>query len=274
LAGCTAASAALAGTLPSGTAAEPQLAARGGEDLPFKLGLASYTTRKFDLETTVAMTRRVGLTAICLKSFHLALDATPEAISAAVEKVTAAGLDLYAGGVITMKDEAQAKQAFAYAKAAGMRTIVGAPVPEVLPLVNELVQQSGIAVAIHNHGPGDKIYPTPESIYEKVQGLDPRIGICMDIGHTARIGADPVADAQRFADRLLDVHLKDVSAAAPAGQTVEIGRGVIDIPGFLKTLLKIKFAQVASFEYEKDDSDPLPGLAESVGYVRGVLATL
>jgi sugar phosphate isomerase/epimerase len=236
--------------------------------------LASYTTRKFDLETTVAMTRRVGLTAICLKSFHLALDATPEAISAAVEKVTAAGLDLYAGGVITMKDEAQAKQAFAYAKAAGMRTIVGAPVPEVLPLVNELVQQSGIAVAIHNHGPGDKIYPTPESIYEKVQGLDPRIGICMDIGHTARIGADPVADAQRFADRLLDVHLKDVSAAAPAGQTVEIGRGVIDIPGFLKTLLKIKFAQVASFEYEKDDSDPLPGLAESVGYVRGVLATL
>ncbi len=274
LAGLTAASAALAGARRPSEAAESQPAERSGEDFPFKLGLASYTTRKFDLDATLAMTQRVGLTAICLKSFHLPLDATPEVIAAAVEKARAAGLDLYGGGVITMKDEAQAKEAFAYAKAAGMRTIVGSPAPEVLPLVNELVQQSGIAVAIHNHGPGDKIYPTPESIYEKVQGLDPRIGICMDIGHTARIGADPVADAQRFADRLLDVHLKDVSAAAPAGQTVEIGRGVIDIPGFLKTLLKIKFAQVASFEYEKDDSDPLPGLAESVGYVRGVLATL
>ena len=96
----------------------------------------------------------------------------------------------------------------------------------------------------------------------------------MDIGHTLRIGADPIADAERFADRLLDIHLKDVTAPTPAGQTVEIGRGVIDIPKFLKTLLNIKFAQVASFEYEKDESDPLPGLAESVGYVRGVLATL
>jgi sugar phosphate isomerase/epimerase len=245
---------------------------RGG--LPFELGLASYTTRKFTLEETVAMARRVGLTHLCLKSFHLPLDATAEQIAAAAEIVKEGGLDLYGGGVISMKNPADVEQAFAYAKAAGMRTIVGVPAPEVLPLVNQKVKEFDIEVAIHNHGPGDKVYPTPESAYEKIKDLDGRIGLCMDIGHTLRIGADPVEDAERFADRLLDVHVKDVTAAEASGRTVEIGRGIIDIPAFLKTLVKIKYTRIASFEYEKDADDPLPGLAESVGYVRGVLATI
>lgn len=240
----------------------------------FPLGLASYTLRKFDLDQTLAMTKRVGLTHICLKSFHLPLDATAEQIAAAAAKVKEAGLDLYGCGVVSMKTDQDVNQAFDYAKAAGMRTIVAAPIPDVLPLVNEKVKQFDIEVAIHNHGPGDKIYPTPESIYEKVEKLDNRIGLCIDIGHTARIGADPIADAERFADRLLDVHVKDVSAAAPEGKTVEIGRGVIDIPAFLRTLIKINYARVASFEHEKDENDPLAGLAESVGYIRGVLAAI
>ncbi len=246
----------------------------GRDDLPFELGLASYTTRKFTLEETVAMAKRVGLTHLCLKSFHLPLDATPEEIAAAAKIVKDAGLDLYGGGVISMKKPDDVEQAFAYAKAAGMRTIVGVPAPDVLPLVNEKVKQFDIEVAIHNHGPGDKVYPTPESAYEKIKDLDGRIGLCMDIGHTLRIGADPVVDAERFADRLLDIHVKDVTAAEASGSTVEIGRGVIDIPAFLKTLIKINYSRIASFEYEKDADDPLPGLAESVGYVRGVLAAI
>ncbi len=241
---------------------------------PFALGLASYTLRKFSLEEALAMTKRVGLGYICLKSFHLPLEASPEAIAAAAKKVKQAGLVLYGGGVITMQNEAQVDQAFDYAKAAGMTTIVAAPRPDVLPLVEKKVRQYGLKVAIHNHGPGDKVYPTPQSVYEKVRGLDPRIGLCIDIGHTARIGADPVRSAEKYADRLLDVHIKDVSAATPQGETVEIGRGVIDIPGFLRTLLRIKYRGIVAFEHEKDEGDPLPGLAESVGYVRGVLALL
>ncbi len=241
---------------------------------PFALGLASYTLRKFDLDQTLAMTRRVGLTHVCLKSFHLPLDATPDEIAAAATKVKEAGLDLYGCGVVSMKTDKDVNQAFDYAKAAGMRTIVAAPIPDVLPLVDEKVKQSGIEVAIHNHGPGDKVYPTPESVYQKVEKFDKRIGLCIDIGHTARIGADPIADAERFADRLLDVHVKDVSAAAPEGKTVEIGRGVLDIPAFLRTLLKINYSRVVSFEHEKDENDPLAGLAESVGYIRGALAAI
>jgi len=270
-----AAGAALAGA--SGAAASEPGSAKGGvrrpaAKPPFELGLASYTLRKFPLDQTLAMTRRVGLKCICLKSFHLPLEAKPEEISAAAGKVKAAGLVLYGCGVVSMGKAADVDQAFDYAKAAGMKTIVASPKPELLPLVEKKVREYGIQVAIHNHGPGDKTYPTPKSIYEKVCKLDKRIGICMDIGHTLRIGADPIDSAEEYADRLLDVHIKDVSAADPKGQTVEVGRGVIDIPGFLRALLRIKYRGIVSFEHEKDENDPLAGLAESVGYVRGVLA--
>jgi sugar phosphate isomerase/epimerase len=255
-------------------AAESPSSGNAGRETRLKLGLASYTLRKFSLDETLAMTRRVGLDYICLKSFHLPLDASPEEIAQATAKVKQAGITLYGGGVIGMKDEAAAKRAFEYAKAAGMTTIVGVPAPDVLPLTNELVQQYDIEVAIHNHGPGDKVYPTPESAYERVKDLDPRIGLCIDIGHTLRIGADPIADARRYADRLLDVHIKDIHEASPKGRAVEVGRGVIDIPRFLRTLIDVDYQAIVSFEYEKDAGDPLAGLAESVGYVKGVLAAI
>lgn len=248
-------------------------AQRAGKPL-FELGLASYTLRKFNLDDTLAMTKRVGLKYICFKSVHLPLDSTPAQIQAVVAKVNEAGLILYGGGVISMTTEDQVHNAFDYAKAAGMKVIIGAPAPELLHLVNKKVQEYDIKVAIHNHGPGDEIYPTPASAYERIKDLDKRIGLCNDIGHTIRIGSDPVVSAKKFADRLLDVHMKDISQANTEGQAVEVGRGVIDIPMFLKTLLEIKYSGIVSFEYEKDADDPLAGLAESVGYVRGVLAAI
>jgi len=241
---------------------------------PFQLGLASYTLRKFSLEQTLAMTRRVDLKYLCLKSFHLPLDAKPEEIAAAAAKVKAAGIVLYGCGVVSMNQPAEVDQAFNYAKTAGMKTIVAAPKPELLPLVEQRVREYDLQVAIHNHGPGDKVYPTPQSIYEKVRELDKRIGICIDIGHTLRIGADPIESTRKYAERILDVHIKDVSAASAKGQTVEVGRGVIDIPAFLRALVEIQYRGVVSFEHEKDENDPLAGLAESVGYVRGVLAVI
>jgi sugar phosphate isomerase/epimerase len=240
----------------------------------FELGLASYTFRKFGLDDTLAMTNRLGLKYIAFKSFHLPLDSTPEQISEVVAKVREAGLELYGGGVIYMKNENEVNQAFDYARAAGMKVIIGVPNHDLLPLVDKKVRQYDIRVAIHNHGPTDEVYPTPQSAYERIKDLDERIGLCIDIGHTQRAGVDPSLSAEEFADRLLDVHIKDVSQATAEGGTVEIGRGVIDIPKFLRTLLKINYSGITSFEYEKDADDPLAGVAESVGYVRGALAAI
>ena len=240
----------------------------------FQLGLASYTLRKFNLDDTLSMTKRLGLKNICFKSFHLPLNSTPDHIRSVVAKVKEAGLNLYGGGVIALKKEDQVHQAFDYAKAAGMKVIVGVPAPELLPLVNKKVQQYDIKVAIHNHGPGDKLYPTPADAVKRIKDLDKRIGLCHDIGHTLRIGSDPIAMTEQYVDRLIDVHIKDVSQATPKGHAIEVGRGVINIPRFLRTLKKINYSGIVSFEYEKDANDPLAGLAESVGYVRGVLASI
>ncbi len=264
------------GLIAAGLMPECRAAAQGkGEGkVPFRLALASYTLREFPLNEALAMTRRVGLKHICLKSFHLPLEASAEETARVRKEVADAGIDLYGGGVINMANEEQVNHAFRYASAAGMRVIVASPDPALLPVVDRRIRETGIAMAIHNHGPGDKKFPTPQSVYEKVQPFDKRLGLCMDIGHTVRIGADPVADAQRFADRLLDVHMKDVDQAAPAGDCIEAGRGVIDIPGFLRKLIEIQYSGMVAFEFEKDKNDPLPGLAETVGYVNGVLDTL
>ena len=240
----------------------------------FGLGLASYTFREFSLENAISMTKRAGLRKITLKSMHLPLESSQADIIAAAEKVRNAGLDLYGCGVVYMTNTAEAEQAFEYARTAKMSIIIGVPNPELLGLINQKVKEYDIKLAIHNHGPEDKLFPTPDSAYEKIRNLDLRLGLCIDIGHTMRSGVDPAAAAIRFADRLLDIHIKDVTAASKEGETVEMGRGVIDIPKFVRALIKINYQGTAAFEYEKDGQDPLPGLAESVGYLRGILAAI
>jgi sugar phosphate isomerase/epimerase len=247
---------------------------RSGGGNSLRLGLTTYTLRAFGLDQALAMTRRVGLKYISLKSVHLPLDAPPEKIAAVAAKVRQAGLDFYGVGVITLAKEAQVAQAFDYAKAAGVRRIMAAPTAAMLPAVEQAVKKYGIALAIHNHGPEDKNFPTPESVYRKVRDLDRRVGLCIDISHTVRAGVDPVEAVLKYGDRLLDVHMKDLRQTGPRWQDVPVGRGVIDIPAFFRALRRVKYGGVVAFEYEADAKDPLPGLAESVGYARGVLAAL
>jgi len=244
------------------------------ENAPFELGMASYTTRAFTLDETIAMVQRVNLKHISLKSFHLPLDASENDCKAAANKIKTAGIDFYAAGVIYMNKKEEVDQAFNYARACGIRMIVGVPAVELLSYAESMIKQYNIMLAIHNHGPGDLVYPDVPGIYEKIVQLDKRMGICMDIGHTVRLNRDPVSDLNQCFDRILDFHIKDVDKRAADGATLEIGRGVIDIPGFLKELKRLNYKGILSFEYEKDEKDPLPGLAESIGYVKGVLASI
>lgn len=239
-----------------------------------KLGMASYTFREFSLEEAISMTRRLDLEWISLKSFHLPLESTEQEIKEVAEKVRASGLKLYGCGVIYMSSKQEVERAFQYARAAGVEVIIGVPDPDLLGLVEEKVKEFDIKLAIHNHGPTDKLYPTPGSAYERIKGLDRRVGICLDVGHTQRAGVNPSEAAEKYKDRLLDVHIKDVTRADKDGTTVEIGRGVIDIPRLLKTLLTINYKGCAALEFEKDGKDPLPGAAESIGFVKGVISVI
>jgi len=265
----------LAGFLPNATTAREKNAT-DGHALPvlFTLGIASYSFRAFPLDQAITMTKRLGIKKLALKDVHLPLTSSNDEIRRAVDKMKAEGLALSSCGVVYMTNEDEVKNAFRYAKAAGLSCMVGSPNESLLKLVERMVKQTGIALAIHNHGPTDNLYPSPESAYRRIERMDKRMGLCIDVGHTQRLGLDPAREVERFADRLLDVHMKDVSSADAGGTEVEIGRGVIDIPKLLHTLARVKYSNTIHFEHEKDEKDPLPGLAESVGYVRGVIATM
>ncbi len=240
----------------------------------FGLGVASYTLKEFSLEQALDMTLRCGVNRITLKSMHLPLESNKDAIKKAVALCKEKGLSLYGAGVITMKTKEDVDQAFEYAQAAELEMIIGVPYPDVIGYVEKKVKETDIKLAIHNHGPGDDLYPSAQSAYEKIKNMDKRMGLCIDIGHTKRINRDPEQDVKDYFDRVFDIHIKDVTAANAEGKTCIIGRGIIDMVSFLKTITDLKYTGTLALEYEADASDPLPGMMESFGYVKGVLATI
>jgi sugar phosphate isomerase/epimerase len=251
-----------------------------GQDAPdpfrgLKMGVASYSLRKFSLDEAIGMTRELGLKYICLKDVHLPLKSTKAQRQESRRKIDAAGLVLLGGGVIYMKNqEDDIRNVFTYAKDAGMPTIVCSPHPDALDTVEKMTKEFDIRIAIHNHGPGDKTYPSPLDALKLIKDRDARMGICIDVGHTVRIGTDAVAAIKACANRLYDFHMKDVSAAKPEGKEVTIGKGVIDIPAVLKALLDVKFSGHLALEYEPSPDNPMPGMKESLAYLRQALSAM
>ena len=247
----------------------------------FHLGMAGYTFNKFDLDTTLAFMKKIDVHYLCVKDFHLPLDADAEQIAAFKAKLAAADVIGYAVGPIYMKDVAAVDKAFAYAQRLGVDLVVGVPgtwgdnTPnyEVLDRVEQKVKETNIRYAIHLHGPDMTLYPDATSIWEDVKDRDPRLGMCLDIGHNLRYGSDSIRDLKRYAKRVYDIHLKDVTAPTKAGRAAELGRGIIDFPLFIKMLRKVGYKGSVSLEYEKDMTDPFVGIAESVGYFRAVQQT-
>ncbi len=262
----------LAGRASAADAAAPVTA--GKERL--RLGVAGYTFRDLGLAESLTALKALRLTNACIFKNQLNWEtATPDEARAVAEKYHAAGIALTGTGVVNFSnDEAKSRRAFENARAAQVATLVCKPERAALPLLEKLAKEYDQRLAIHNHGPEDKIYPSPADAFEAVKSLDARIGMCIDVGHAMRAKADPAAAIRRYASRLYDLHLKDSIAlpGAIADIPVEVGAGHLDIRGVLRALLDIKYAGVVEFEYEKVAANPITGLAESVGYVRGLLA--
>lgn len=240
----------------------------------FKVGIASYTFRKFSLDDTIKALQLLDLRYISIKDFHLSLSSTADERQAAVAKLKAAGITPMSCGNITMEnEEANIRRAFQYAKDCGIPTIVCSPHPDSMPLLDKMVKEFDIKLAIHNHGPEDKRFPSPYDVMKAVKGFDQRIGLCIDVGHTARAKVDPAKAILACRERLYDLHFKDINTTEPDGITIQGGRGVLDLPAILQSLKKIKFPYLVSLEYEGSENNPLPAVAETVGYAKGILAT-
>ena len=249
----------------------PQPAPETGEK--FKLGMAGYTFVNFDLETTLKTLQRCDVHYLCIKDFHLPLKSTDEEIAAFHAKLKEYDVTGYAVGPLYMRSEEEIDKAFEYAKRVGVKTIVGVPTYELLPYVDKKVKEYGFNYAIHLHGPDIEVFPDAEDVWNSVKDLDPRMGMCLDIGHDTRNGKDPVADLKQYHTRVFDMHLKDVTGTTKLGYSLEVGRGIIDFPALVKMMREVGYSGVISLEHEKDMKDPFMGIAESIGYFRGVVAT-
>jgi sugar phosphate isomerase/epimerase len=237
---------------------------------PFQLAMAGYTFVNFDLETTLKTLKRLDVHYLCIKDFHLPLDAGEEQIKAFHAKCAEYEVTGYAVGPIYMKSEAEIDRAFEYAKRAGVKLIVGVPNYELLPYVDKKVREYNFYYAIHLHGPDIKTYPDATDVWEHTKDLDKRIGMCLDIGHDLRNGCDPVADLKKYHTRVFDMHIKDVTDSTKAGHAIELGRGKIDFPALVKMMRKVNYTGKCSLEYEKDMKDPFLGIAESIGYFKAI----
>lgn len=239
------------------------------------LGVASYSCREFPLDQALEMAKTLGVTHMTFKDVHLPRTDPPEATRALRAKIEAAGITIMGGGTITIaNDPAQIEKEFVYAKNAGFPLIYVDPMPAALDTLERLAKSYDIYVAIHNHGPEDKRWPRPQDAYAAIRSRDRRLGLCIDVGHTARTGTDPAQACRECRDRLYDMHVKDLASKSEKESQVAVGRGVIDFPGLFRTLIEIGYRGQVGLEYEINPKNPLPGMIESMAYMRGVLAAV
>ena len=241
---------------------------RGYDD--FKIGVAGYTYRSYDIDQTLEFLKSMEVKYFSVKDWWLPLDSTKEQMDAFKAKCREAGVEPYILGPIYMRSEADVDRAFAYAERYGSDVFIGVPTYELTDYMIKKVKETGIKVAIHTHGPDGQPFPNIQKVVEIYKDPSLGIGCCMHLGHSVRMGEDIVKDIKKYKAWIYDIHIKDESAASKAGQTWEMGRGVMDFRPIVKVLRQIKYKGVVSLEFEKNGNNPHPGVAESIGYLRGV----
>jgi sugar phosphate isomerase/epimerase len=269
--GALVAACAAGGALPAVAQAIPV----AGKPTPIRLGICSYSFRNFTRAQMLGYLKELHLTELNVKDIkdHLPMDPAAEALALADYK--AAGINLHAAGAIYFPkdDEADIRGKFEYAKRAGIPVIVaGDPTPESLKWIERFVKQYDIKIAIHNHGPEDKFFPSPFDVLKAIKDLDPRIGFCIDVGHAVRANANLVEAVHATGSRLYDVHVKDLANFKSRDSQVAVGEGILPFKDLFQALIDIKYPGFVDLEYEIKGDNPMPGVIESLAYMRGVLS--
>jgi len=245
------------------------------EASPISLGLASYTFRNFSRAQMIGFMKQLNVFALNAKDVKDHLPMAPQEEATALTDYAATVIKLHAAGTIYFaKDEdADIRGKFEYCKRAGIGVIVaGDPAPETLPRIEKFVNQYDIRIAIHNHGPEDKLWHSPLDILKAVKGMDPRIGCCIDVGHTVRAGTDVVQAIREAGPRLFNVHMKDLTNSQSKESQVAMGDGIVTVRKMFEALIATKYPGFVDLEYEIHPDDPMPGVIASFAYMRGVLA--
>lgn len=278
--------AALAGLFLPLAASAPSLRAQEAptrnDAAGLRLGLVGYSLRKFSVDDAVAVLRELHVTSTSVFRVHVPIGlSTPDVCREMAQKFRSAGISIASTGVVYLKDsEGGMRQAFECGRAAGLTTMTASyatpPDRETYLLTERFVKEYDMRLAFHNHGPEDKIFPSPLDVWNAVQPYDERLGLCLDVGHSARAGVDPAGAILKCHSRLYDVHLKDTLVGAGVTKDIPAGLGFgrLDLRGIMAALQQVRYPYQAGLEDELDSSDPVPNIAQSLGYMRGLMAAL
>jgi sugar phosphate isomerase/epimerase len=271
-----AAAASLPGCATAAAGAGDGAIRRAGRGETVRLGVASYSLRHFPRSEAIRMIRELGTPYVNIKSNHLEYELTPAELAAGRREFEAAGLQIVGGGTITFREDTdeEVRRYFEYARHSGMPLIVATCDPRILPRVERFAREYDIRVAIHNHGPEDRFYPSPYDVLQYIGTMDSRMGVCNDIGHTVRTGVDVVRSVVDAGPRLFDLHIKDLRDLTDRDSQVAVGEGNIPMAEIFAALMRMNYQGYANLEYEINPRDPLPGMQRSFAHMRGILAGL
>jgi sugar phosphate isomerase/epimerase len=244
---------------------------------PFKMGLQSYSLRGYrtgghaDMQKALAVTRQLGLHYWESYTAHVPIIPNVQGMSQLKREIEAAGVKVVGYGVIPLtKDATATRRIFDFAKAMGLEYISASPQEGAFDLLDKLVEETGVAVGIHNHGPGDR-YAKIDTIAKAIKDHHPKIGCCIDTGHFLRSKEDPRDAIEAFGTRVYGVHLKDVKDA----KTFTIlGQGDLRTVDFLKALAKNKYNYCLAIEYEENPADPVKDIEACLAFTRKAIADI
>ncbi len=241
---------------------------RGSED--FKIGVAGFTYREFNLDQTLELLNRIDVHYLSIKDWWLPFNSTAEQMDSLKAKCAAANVNPYILGPIYMNSEEDVNKTFDYVERFGQKMFIGVPSYEIIDYVIAKVKETGIKVAIHTHGPDNAPFPNISKVVEMVKDSTLGVGCCMDLGHSVRLGDDIIKDIYQYKNWIYDIHMKDETAACKDGHTYEMGRGVMNYASIIKALRDINYKGCISLEFEGQGNNPTPSVAESIGYFKGV----
>jgi sugar phosphate isomerase/epimerase len=250
----------------------------------FPIASEAWTFRKFTFFETVGKLKDLGVKGVeAFPGQALAAEfpgavfdenMTPEQIAKTKDVLKAAGVTLYGYGVVDIgRTEAEMRKVFDFARKMDIGVIVCEPADDDFTLLEKLVNEYDLKIAIHNH-PDPAKYNLPETVFAHVTGKDPRIGSCADSGHWMRGMVDPREAFKLLEGRILDLHLKDRSDFGTA-------KGVDDVPwgsgkGCVRDLLAELTLQdydgwlTMEYENEAEVGDPMPAFRKSIEFVKSV----
>jgi sugar phosphate isomerase/epimerase len=255
---------------------------KAARELGWEIGFQAYTFNKFTFAEALIKADSVGLKSVEAYSgqeigggiegttdFSMDQDTRNKL----KELIASHGIKLNAYGVVSAKDSAGWKQLFEFAKDMGIGVITSEPSFKDLGLVEQLADEYGIKVAIHNH-PAPSLYWNPDTVLLAIGNRSRNLGVCADIGHWIRSGLDPIECLKKLEGRIIILHFKDLNEKSPEAYDVPWGTGVADVPAVLAELKRQGFKGLFDIEYEHNWYNNVPEIKESVENFYNMVAEL